>query len=234
MTILLAAAVLLAGCGQETPTTRDAPGPSSGDVAGGPAGQVDPRNGGLRVALGEWAVTPEVPAVRPGEITFLIANQGTLSHGFEIEREDRDEGLKVESRLIGPGDTVRLSVDLSEGLYKIECFVEGHDDLGMETLFEVRPDAPLVDRGTGVGAGATEVRIEGFTFQPETLSVPVGAEVTWSNADPTEHTVTGGTGTFDSGVLASRAHYSATFDRAGTFGYACSIHPQMTGTIEVA
>jgi plastocyanin len=49
----------------------------------------------------------------------------------------------------------------------------------------------------------------------------------------TQHTVTVGDGSFDSGALGEGEAFSQTFDTAGTFTYACSFHPAMTATITV-
>ena len=134
------------------------------DSAGaGPAtagAKADPRDDGLMVALGEWAVTLEAGAIRPGRVTFVVRNRGSIPHGFEIEAEGESEGdssgsgsgdgLKAETELLQPGETARLALDLHPGLYKVECLVDGHDDLGMEGFLEVRTDAPLVrDRMAG-------------------------------------------------------------------------------------
>jgi plastocyanin len=40
-------------------------------------------------------------------------------------------------------------------------------------------------------------------------------------------------GEFSSSLLAKGATFSFTFDTAGTYGYHCSIHPSMTGTVVV-
>jgi plastocyanin len=77
------------------------------------------------------------------------------------------------------------------------------------------------------------VTIQGFAFEPDTVEVSAGTTVTWTNGDTTQHTVTAGDGSFDSGVLPPGAAFSRTFDAAGTFAYACAIHPGMTGTIVV-
>lgn len=53
---------------------------------------VDPREGGFEIALDEWALTPEAESIRPGGVTFVITNRGTMPHGFEMEREDGDDG----------------------------------------------------------------------------------------------------------------------------------------------
>jgi hypothetical protein len=49
--------------------------------------RVDPREDGLEIAMGEWALTPEAEAVRPGPVTLVIRNRGTVVHGFEIKAE---------------------------------------------------------------------------------------------------------------------------------------------------
>lgn len=88
--------------------------------------------------------------------------------------------------------------------------------------------------GAGGGAaGASAVTIQNFAFNPPTLTVKVGTEVTWTNQDSTTHTVTFDTGGTKSGDLAQGATYKQTFSSAGTLAYHCSIHPTMTATVTV-
>ena len=79
----------------------------------------------------------------------------------------------------------------------------------------------------------TSVSIQDFSFQPATLSVPVGASVTWTNNDTTSHTVTADDGSFDSGPVAPGMTFTQVFATAGTFTYHCKIHPSMTASITV-
>jgi plastocyanin len=78
------------------------------------------------------------------------------------------------------------------------------------------------------------VTIAGFAFQPASIEVTIGTTVTWTNDDPAPHTVTATDGSFDSGTLASGATFSQVFQAAGTFEYACAIHPTMTGSVIVS
>jgi plastocyanin len=77
------------------------------------------------------------------------------------------------------------------------------------------------------------VSITGFSFQPATLETDAGATVRWENQDGAAHTVTSSDGTFDSGRLSSGDSFEFTFGTAGTFAYACAIHPSMVGTVVV-
>jgi plastocyanin len=203
-------------------------------------GMVDPRRGGLELGFGEFAITLEAGAIRPGPVTFVIRNGGQLVHGFEMEVEERgdssghgsgDDGLKIEGPAFGPGETIRIPTELAPGVYEIECFVAGHDDMGMRATLIVRRDAPLVRVDPGPAEG--QIEIADFAFAPTPLEVPVGTPVTWTNLDPTAHTVSASDGSFDSGTLESDARFETTFERPGMFAYFCQIHPTMRGIVRV-
>jgi len=82
-------------------------------------------------------------------------------------------------------------------------------------------------------AAAVEVKIDNFSFGPQSPSVPVGTTVTWTNRDDIPHTVVSTDGVFKSKVLDTDEKFSYTFAKTGTFAYFCSIHPKMTGKIVV-
>jgi plastocyanin len=86
-------------------------------------------------------------------------------------------------------------------------------------------DPPAAD------AGPTAVTIADFAFAPQTLTVPVGTRVTWTNADGVGHSLVGDA--FSSETLDGGAAFSYTFDAPGEYTYACGLHPSMTGTIVV-
>ena len=82
-------------------------------------------------------------------------------------------------------------------------------------------------------AAAASVKIDNFVFGPQTLTVPVGATVTWTNSDDIPHTSVSTEGVFKSKVLDTDEKFSYTFTKAGTYPYYCTIHPKMTGTVVV-
>jgi plastocyanin len=88
---------------------------------------------------------------------------------------------------------------------------------------------------TGISkAKIYRVEIHGFAFSPKTLSVPVGARVTWTNSDDEPHVVTSAGSVFTSSkALDTGDSFSTTFQKPGTYAYYCSIHPMMVGTIIV-
>ena len=78
-----------------------------------------------------------------------------------------------------------------------------------------------------------EVRVDNFTFGPDTLTVPANSTVTWINKDEVPHVIASNDGLFKSKALDTDDKYSYTFTKAGTYAYYCSIHPKMVGKIVV-
>jgi MYXO-CTERM domain-containing protein len=79
------------------------------------------------------------------------------------------------------------------------------------------------------------VKIIGFGFTPNTVTVAVGDSVTWTNGDGVTHTATADDASFDTGQIgAGTTSTTITFSTAGTFAYHCSIHSSMHGTIVVS
>ncbi len=77
------------------------------------------------------------------------------------------------------------------------------------------------------------VKIDNFSFTPQTLTVHPGTTVTWVNKDDVPHTVTSTDKKFKSRALDTDEQFSFTFSAAGTNNYFCSVHPHMTGKIIV-
>jgi plastocyanin len=92
---------------------------------------------------------------------------------------------------------------------------------------------PARARGEGNKAQAVEVRVDNFTFTPETLTVQVNSPVTWVNKDDIPHVIASTDGLFKSKALDTDQQYSFTFSKAGTYPYFCAIHPKMVGKIVV-
>jgi plastocyanin len=82
-------------------------------------------------------------------------------------------------------------------------------------------------------AADAKVKIDNFSFAPETVTVKAGTTVTWINEDDIPHTVASSTTLFKSKALDTDDKYAFTFTTAGVYQYFCSLHPHMTGTIVV-
>ena len=95
---------------------------------------------------------------------------------------------------------------------------------------------PLAASAAGAPSNASkyQVEIHNFHFMPAQITVPAGAQVTWTNTDEEPHIVVSTGNQFPSSpALDTGDHYQATFAKPGTYTYFCSIHPQMVGTIVV-
>lgn len=147
--------------------------------------------------------------------------------------------------------TVRRVVHTHDGLPEHEHIVtvvvattEGtphgtfHDfaAVGTAQVSTTAPAAPAPAPGADPAPGDAkaqakyEIIITGREFAPNTLTVPVGAKVTWINKDGEMHTVRSDK---FAGGLAPLASFSFTFTETGVYDYHCETRPEMTGTIIV-
>jgi plastocyanin len=93
--------------------------------------------------------------------------------------------------------------------------------------------SPRLTAADQAPAGNAEITIDNFSFGPQTVTVPVGATVTWTNRDDIPHTVVSTDGVFKSKVRDTDEKFSYTFTKPGTYSYFCSVHPKMIGKIVV-
>lgn len=78
-----------------------------------------------------------------------------------------------------------------------------------------------------------------FFYSPWEITVQTYDKVQWGNGDTAAHTVTSGNptdgsdGTFDSSLIGPGKLFTYKFMESGTFDYYCTVHPWMTGTVNV-
>jgi plastocyanin len=118
--------------------------------------------------------------------------------------------------------------------------------LGLGACSSSSPSSPTVPStgGGGGGGGGTVVAdvtitITGMnaaqSFSPDPGAITQGQTVSWHNADTVAHTATSTiAGGFDTGEIPPGGTSTPiTMATAGTFTYACMIHPSMTGTLTI-
>src|ERR671926_488334 len=122
LVVLAGLLALLAGCGDDTPRRVDRP--------------------VLRVRLDEYKITPQDVSVPAGRLQIVARNDGRLTHNLRIELPPKDPD--EQTRQLGgtptahPGQTVRATVTLRPGKYRITGTIANHDDLGMYGTLIVR------------------------------------------------------------------------------------------------
>ena len=124
---------------------------------------------------------------------------------------------------------------LVAGLFVLSLVVAacGGDDGGDTTGTTGATGATGATEETGSTGGGTSITIAGFAFDPNTITVSGPTEVTITNDDDTTHTFTLDDDSVDKTIDAG-ATATVTVDVSQTTGFHCTIHPQMTGTVEVA
>lgn len=75
------------------------------------------------------------------------------------------------------------------------------------------------------------INIKDDSFDPPVVQIAVGDTITWTNTVQTEHGIKAEF--FSSGNLRQGETFSYQFPTAGTYDYACGLHPDMIGQIIV-
>jgi plastocyanin len=94
-----------------------------------------------------------------------------------------------------------------------------------------KSDDPKTTTSDAGGAPAAVIKASGTTWTPDDVSIKVGDTVEWDVDGSVVHDLKGDEGI--SHKASSKFTETHTFTKAGTFSYQCTIHPGMTGTIEV-
>jgi plastocyanin len=85
------------------------------------------------------------------------------------------------------------------------------------------------DSSSAAPAAANTVSMSQIKFNPGTLTVAKGSEVTWENKDVAPHDVTADDPKISSGTIASGKTFRLVVQEP--FDYRCTIHPGMNGKI---
>jgi len=110
-------AATLAACSSD-------PAPPETPAAGADRGTV------VNVSAVEMAFVVPEPPTTAGTYTFVLTNDGAMSHDLVIENVDG-----AETAVIGPGETAEFTVTLEAGDYVLYCSVSNHRAQGMELSF---------------------------------------------------------------------------------------------------
>jgi plastocyanin len=193
-----------------------------------------------------WRFNPSLLDVRTGD-TVVWRNRGSVGHTVTS-----DSGV-FDSGPIQPGQTWERTFD-SAGVLGYHCTPHPWMRAKLRVA-EPGKDAPAVPassataanrsaaastppfRRIGTAPARTPVNIVEpdmadamkWGFAPQVIDVKVGDTVVWHNTGSLQHSVTGDSGSFDSGLLSP----GTTFDSPGVFAYHCTPHPWMKGAVRV-
>jgi uncharacterized cupredoxin-like copper-binding protein len=141
----LATAFTLSSCGSD-PTDTASDGEDSTTISNKITGNVS-----------EWKVQVSSHTAEAGEVTFAIANFGTIEHEFLVTKTSFEPGMipigadnRFDEELEGisvvneipewkVNDAKVLTVNLDPGTYELLCNIEGHYKNGMHTTLTVVP-----------------------------------------------------------------------------------------------
>ncbi len=89
------------------------------------------------------------------------------------------------------------------------------------------------DVDASVPVSSATVKITSAGFDPDSVSVPAGEAVTFSNDDDRDHRVVADDDSFDTGAIKPGESTVVLFNEAGTVKYSDTLDPSNTGQVEV-
>lgn len=93
--------------------------------------------------------------------------------------------------------------------------------------------AALAAAPAAAPAATQDVSAQLDAFAPAQVDALPGETVQWTNVSPRVHTVTSDVGAFGVGELPPGAVFTQRFELPGAYAYHCTLHPQMTGEVDV-
>jgi plastocyanin len=142
MTLLAVTAVLaLAGCGGSDEKSSGSSGSSSNSnsnssaSSGGGGGESGGGGETLKLAADKSALKFDKTSLtaKAGKVTLEMANPSQLPHAVAI----KGNGVDVDGKTVGNGETSTASTDLKAGTYTFYCPVPGHEAAGMKGTLTV-------------------------------------------------------------------------------------------------
>ena len=193
-----------------------------------------------------WGFKPDDLKVEEGT-TVVWRNNGTTLHTVTADDGTFDSGE------LAPGETFTYTFERSVAL-RYACtphpWMTGLVRVAGASGPPPPPEPPaasndpppVVEQPSRVGSEPATWNVlavepvpipSGWGFEPASLTIRAGDTVVWRNEGSTIHTATATAGSFDSGNLSPGDEFSYTFDTTGTFAFACTPHPWMTGAVVV-
>lgn len=137
MTLLAVTAVLaIAGCGGSDEKSTSS---SSSKATSTPTATQAASSGGggetLKLAADKSALKFDKTSLtaKAGKVTLEMANPSQIAHAVAI----KGNGVDVDGKTIGNGETSTASADLKPGTYTFYCPVPGHEAAGMKGTLTV-------------------------------------------------------------------------------------------------
>jgi plastocyanin len=192
---------------------------------------------GAGINIVDFEFDPATRTVAAGS-TVTWTNQGAAPH--TVAADDGSFG----SGFLSTGDTYRKTF-LSPGSFSYFCtlhpgmrgtvVVTGGTSGGEPAPPPSEPPPTGASPGPSPAGNSSRsgISIVDNAFSPRSRTITAGTTLVWTNDGALPHTVTARDASFDSGFLTPGGTFRQTFASPGVFGYLCTIHPGMAGTITV-
>ena len=212
------------------PAPASSPAPSASPPPTGPSTHA--------VQMGDLFFSPATLDLRVGD-TVAWSNAGRAPHTAT--------GGSFDSGRVAPGATFRWTAT-EIGTVPYGCTIHAEMTGQLRVLAATAPPPPPAPAPAAAPQGSAPpssappaappaaprsatVDVQDFAFAPASVTIAAGGTVAWTFTGAAPHTATGDG--FDSGVVDAGATFEHPFATPGTFGYSCTVHPDMKGEVVV-
>jgi len=88
----------------------------------------------VKVTLSDYSMEVDGEGVEPGQVLFMVTNEGNMEHGFVIEGVDTMQSFDDHLK---PGETRSVRVRLQPSRYNLYCPIDDHKNEVMANVLKV-------------------------------------------------------------------------------------------------
>jgi plastocyanin len=155
--------------------------------------------------------------------TYAVERGGILRHVISQELAETLYGLNWKDKIEDVPDAFFSN-------YKIGTAIENSQQYDPDAV-QTATVTIMQDKSFDDTMATVSIGTAANGFVPLTLTVKKGTKVTWVNRDITDHSVKGSS--FDSGIMSPNDEFDYRFNQTGSYEYASTIYPSMTGVVNV-
>jgi plastocyanin len=184
---------------------------------------------------GDGGSGPEPRVLTTLELTPATAGLFTVAPGNTVTLTvvPKDQDGQVMTGVGAPSFSTSNAAVATVGNAVVSAVGPGTADISASLTVGSETAAATMQVTVQQAAATALVTAPDLAYTPKTVDVQAGGEVTWS-VGPVGHTVTFTTPGAPAEIpYLEEQSESRTFPTNGSFNYVCTIHPGMTGTVNV-
>ncbi len=134
--LLIALAIVAAGCGQTT--GQSSPTPSSASTASQSGSSIDPSAATpIAVTVKDFSLDPADITANGSAVSMAVTNAGPTIHNVTVR--NATGAVVMATKNLREGESETITASIPAGTYTVLCTLPGHESLGIKGSLVVAP-----------------------------------------------------------------------------------------------